>query len=121
MNRKHAPSSISTDQARKLRRAANWPEKIVWGMLRSGRLGGLKFRRQHPIGPYTVDFYCHEIGLVIEVDGASHEDRGERDQRRTAYLRQQGLRVFRVTNQDVSSDSEAVSRGIAVVAGVEAG
>ena len=85
-------------------------------MLRNGRLGGLKFRRQHPIGPYTVDFYCHEIGLVIEVDGMSHEDRGERDQRRTAYLQQQGLCVFRVTNQDVSSDSEAVRRGIAVVA-----
>jgi adenine-specific DNA-methyltransferase len=79
----------------------------------------LKFRRQHPVGPYTVDFFCQEIGLVVEVDGASHEDRLEEDQRRTEYLQQQGLRVFRITNQDVSSDPEAVARGIAVAAGVK--
>jgi ATP-dependent DNA helicase RecQ len=82
-------------------------------------MGGLKFRRQHPVGPYTVDFYCHEIGLVVEVDGASHEDRAEQDQRRTEYLQQQGLRIFRVTNQDALSDAEAVARGIALAAGVK--
>jgi very-short-patch-repair endonuclease len=102
-----------------LRRDSTWPEKIVWGMLRDGRLGGLKFRRQHPIGPYTVDFYCHEIGLVVEVDGASHEDRAGHDRKRTEYPAQQGLRVLRVTNTDVMSDAEAVARGIAIVAGVE--
>jgi very-short-patch-repair endonuclease len=88
-------------------------------MLRDERIGGLKFRRQHPIGPYTVDFYCHEIELVIEADGASHEDRSEQDQRRTEYLRQEGLRVFRVTNQDVLSDPHAVYRGIAMFGGVK--
>jgi len=86
--------------------------------LRGGRLGGLKFRRQRPIGPFTVDFYCHEIGLVVEVDGASHEDRDEHDRKRTEYLEQQRLRVFRVTNTDVMTDAEAVARGIATVAGV---
>ncbi len=119
MKRKHVPAPDTTIRSRQLRRDSTWPEKIVWGMLRSGRMGGLKFRRQHPIGPYTVDFYCHDLGLVIEVDGASHEDRAEIDQRRTDYLRQAGLRVFRVTNQDVLSDPDAVYRGIAMFAGAE--
>jgi very-short-patch-repair endonuclease len=88
-------------------------------MLRGGRFGGLKFRRQHPIGPFTVDFYCDEINLVVEVDGASHEDRAEHDRKRTEYLEQHGLRVFRVTNADVMADAEAVMRGIAKAAGVE--
>ena len=119
MKRKHAPSPETTARSRQLRGNSTWPEKIVWGILRGGRLGGLKFRRQHPIGPYTVDFYCHQIGLVVEVDGASHEDRAEHDRKRTEYLAQQGLRVFRVTNTDVVADAEAVARGIAIVAGVE--
>jgi very-short-patch-repair endonuclease len=119
VKRKHAPSPETTTRSRQLRRDSTWPEKVVWGMLRVGRLGGLKFRRQHPIGADTVDFYCHEIGLVVEVDGDSHEDRAEYDRKRTEYLEQQGLRVFRVTNADVMSGAEAVARGIAVVAGVE--
>jgi very-short-patch-repair endonuclease len=119
VKRKHAPSPETTAHSRQLRRDSTWPEKIVWGMLRGGRLGGLKFRRQHPIGPYTVDFYCHQIGLVVEVDGASHEDRAEHDQKRTEYLKQLGISVFRVTNSDATSDAEAVARGIAIAAGVE--
>jgi very-short-patch-repair endonuclease len=119
VKRKHIPSPDANAKARQLRRDGTWPERIVWGMLRGSRLAGLKFRRQHPVGPFTVDFYCDEIKLVIEVDGASHEDRGEEDRRRTEYLQQQRLRVFRVTNQDVSSDPDAVARGIAIFAGVK--
>jgi len=109
---------VTTAKARQLRAEGTSPEKIVWGMLRAGRLGGLKFRRQHPVGPYTVDFYCREVGLAVEVDGASHEERAGQDRLRTEYLQEQGLRVFRVTNQDVMSDPEAVARGIAIEAGV---
>ena len=116
--KRHLQSPEATANARRLRSDSTWPERIVWGMLRAGRMGGLKFRRQHPIGPFTVDFYCHEIGLIVEVDGASHEDRAEEDRRRTAYLEQLGLRVFRITNADVISDAEAVARGIAATAGV---
>ncbi len=116
--KRHAPNPGTTGRARELRANSTWPEKIVWGKLRAGRLGGLKFRRQHPIGPYVVDFFCHEIGLVVEIDGASHEDRAEKDRERAAYLEQQGLRVFRVTNADVMSDPEAVGMGIARAAGV---
>jgi very-short-patch-repair endonuclease len=118
VKRKHAPSPETTARSRQLRRNSTWPEKIVWGIVRGGRLGGLKFRRQYPIGPYTVDFYCHEIGLVVEVDGASHEERTEHDRKRTEYLEQQRLRVFRVTNADVMSNAEAVACGIAAAAGV---
>jgi ATP-dependent DNA helicase RecQ len=114
--KRHAPAPEAAARARRLRRDGTWPERIVWGLLRGGRMGGLKFRLQHPVGPYTVDFYCHEIGLVVEVDGASHEERGDHDAQRTAYLEQQGLRVFRVTNADVMSDPEAVARGIAAAA-----
>lgn len=119
VKRRHPPSPDTTAKARQLRAESTWLEKIVWGLLRGGKLGGLKFRRQHPIGPYTADFYCHEIGLIVEVDGASHEDRAEEDRRRTAYLEEHGLRVFRITNADVMSDPEAVARGIAITAGVK--
>jgi len=113
MNPKHhEPAPDTTARTRQLRHDSNWPERIVWGVLRGGRLGGLKFRRQHPIGPYVVDFYCHDVQLVVEVDGASHEDRLAHDRKRTAYLEQQGLRVFRVTNQDVLGDSEQSPAGL---------
>ena len=78
-----------------------------------------KSRRQQPVGPYVVDFYCHEAGLVVEVDGVSHDDRAKEDRRRTEYLRKQGLRVFRVANDDVLDDPETVALAIARQAGVE--
>jgi very-short-patch-repair endonuclease len=67
------------------------------------RLQSYKFVRQHPIGPFTVDFLCREVALVIEVDGATHsEDRDiAYDQARTSYLKSQGYRVLRVMNDDV--------------------
>jgi len=108
-----------TGRARQLRREATVPERIVWGMLRNGGLAGLKFRRQYPVGPFVVDFYCHEARLAVEVDGRSHEERTAADKRRTEHLERAGLRVFRVTNDDVLEDPEAVARGIAKAAGVE--
>jgi very-short-patch-repair endonuclease len=65
-----------------LRRHSTIPERILWGMIRGGRLGGLKFRRQHPIGPFFADYYCHEAKLIVELDGMSHDSRGEADRRR---------------------------------------
>src|SRR5271167_1014771 len=87
-----------TENARRLRRNATIPERILWNRLRGGGLAGLKFRRQQPIGPYIVDFFCHEAGLVVEVDGRSHDERGNEDARREAFLReQQQLQVLRVS------------------------
>ncbi len=68
-----------------------------------------------------VDFYCREAQLVVELDGMSHEDRADYDARRTQYLVNLGLHVFRVTNDDIDEDSEAVVRGIAQAAGVRFG
>lgn len=107
------------DRARRLRHDATVPENVLWGILRGGRLGGLKFRRQYPIGPYIVDFYCHSARLVVELDGNSHLDKSEPDNQRTAFLRQQGLQVFRVTNGDLRDNLEAVARGIAREAGID--
>jgi very-short-patch-repair endonuclease len=92
---------------------------LLWLALRNGQIADLKFRRQHPIGPYIVDFYCHSKKFVVEVDGMSHIDRLHQDNKRIAFLKQQGLTVFRVTNQDVMHDLDAVVRGIAYALDVD--
>ena len=78
----------------------------------------MKFRRQQPIGPYIVDFFCHEAGLVVKVDGRTHDERGKEDSRRDAFLREQeGLQVLRVSNDDVLNETEAVLIAILRAAG----
>ncbi|HEX7450364.1 MAG TPA: DUF559 domain-containing protein [Pirellulales bacterium] len=110
-----------TARARQLRRDNPNPEAALWNVLRGGRLGGLKFRRQHPIGPFFADFYCHSASLVVELDGMSHDDRAQRDRQRTEFLQKEGMKVIRVLNDDVMSDLEAVARYIAREAGVTLG
>jgi 5-methyltetrahydrofolate--homocysteine methyltransferase/ATP-dependent helicase HrpA len=105
-------------RARDLRQTETPPEKLLWLALRNGQIGGMKFRRQHPIGPYVVDFYCHSAMLVVELDGISHEDKAESDATRTKALEAGGLRVLRVTNEDVMRDLDAVTREIARLGGV---
>ena len=61
--------------ARDLRQTGTPPEQLLWLALRNEQIGGLKFRRQYPIGPYVVDFYCHSAKVAVEVDGMSHEDK----------------------------------------------
>ena len=98
------------DRARDLRRANLSPEQLLWTALRNEQIGGLKFRRQHPIGPYVVDFYCHGEHLVVEVDGFSHDEKAPEDAERTKFLEGRGLRVLRVTNDDVMSNLDGVAR-----------
>ena len=69
---------------------------------------GLNFRRQHPIGPYIADFYCHSAACVVEVDGISHDHRQKTDAVRDNYMKEQGLRTLRFTEKDVCDDVEAV-------------
>ena len=104
---------------RELRTQSTVPEQLLWSLLRNRRLAGLKFRRQHPIAPYVVDYYCTDTHLVVELDGLSHEGRFVYDARRTAYLESLGNRVFRVSNDDVLSDLEAVGLGVARAAGID--
>jgi len=90
-------------KARNLRKNQTPAEMLLWSKLRSRQLCGFKFRRQHPLDPYVLDFYCSEANLAIEVDGAQHADLENRnlDQLRTAFLRGKGIRVIRFWNDDV--------------------
>jgi very-short-patch-repair endonuclease len=103
-------------RAKSLRRTMSPPEVMLWQYLRGSQLGGLRFRRQHPIGPYILDFYCAELQLAVEVDGQSHDFRSRAlaDQRRDAWLQSQGVRVARFLASDVlSADGiEAVLKAI---------
>jgi len=96
--------------ARKLRRDSTDAEAKVWRQLRSRQFGGAKFRRQHPLGPYILDFYCHEHSLVIEVDGGQHydKDQARRDVERTSWLEARGLRILRFSNLEVLNEIESV-------------
>ena len=100
------------ERARQLRREAPIPERILWGLLRSRRLGEFKFRRQQPIGSYVVDYFCEEARLVVELDGRSHDGRERHDAAREAYLRSRGLRVLRILNDDLWTNREAVRETI---------
>src|SRR5262249_28475367 len=92
--------------ARELRRQMTLPEVVLWQGLRQGRLAGLRFRRQHPIGPYVLDFYCAAARLAIEVDGAAHDGLAQvqHDERRDAWLAQRGVKVLRFLAKDVLKD-----------------
>jgi very-short-patch-repair endonuclease len=102
---KGAPGSSLLSHARALRRDATPAEKRLWQGLRRHQVGGLKFRRQVPLGPYIADFYCASTKLVIEVDGISHIN-SRSDAIRDAWMARQGIRVVRVANRDVLANLE---------------
>ncbi|MCU0845245.1 MAG: DUF559 domain-containing protein [Spirochaetes bacterium] len=96
--------------ARDLRKNPTPAERILWEELKEKKLEGFKFRRQHPIGRYILDFYCHEAKLVIEVDGKIHElyNNTEYDKLRTEELESHGLKVIRFNNEEVLNNSTKV-------------
>ena len=94
--------------ARLLRRDQTDAERKLWARLRDRQLQGAKFRRQHPLAPYIVDFCCPETKLVIELDGGQHATRHEIDATRTAFLHTKGYRVLRFWNNDVLANMEGV-------------
>jgi very-short-patch-repair endonuclease len=99
--------------ARKLRRQMTLPEAMLWKELRK-RPGGLMFRRQHPIDPYVVDFFCGTAALAVEVDGAVHdgEEAVAYDQRRTGELERRGVQIHRVAAAEVMRDIDTVLASI---------
>jgi very-short-patch-repair endonuclease len=103
------------DLKRRLRSNLTGPETRLWSRLRARQLQGLKFRRQHGIGPYIVDFYCPEQSLVIEVDGDSHADADQivKDQLRDRYFQSLGLRVIRYINDDILKNLDGVLEDLA--------
>ena len=106
-------------RGRKLRRDSTFPERRMWHHLRGSQLSNLKFRRQHAIGPFTVDFYCHEHRLVVELDGNSHIDRVGYDLERENYLRTQQLRILPFHNDDDLRDIEPVLKAIVLACGID--
>ena len=112
---------VTFKRARRLRREMSLPEVMLWQALRRLQVG-MRFRRQHPVGVYVLDFYCPEAKLAIEVDGIVHAapEQAERDERRDAWLAGQGIRVLRFAATEVLNDQglegvlaliEAVGRG----------
>jgi very-short-patch-repair endonuclease len=99
--------------ARELRQPQTPAEQKLWSRLRDRQLDGLKFRRQHPIARFIIDFYCAEARLCIEIDGDSHAEQVEYDQARTAYLNELGYTVMRFTNREVFGQLEVVAQAIA--------
>ena len=110
---------LTVERARELRRRMTPPETRLWLCLRGKRLAGLKFRRQHPIGAYILDFYCASAKLAVEVDGQCHEhpDRIAHDRRRTVWLREQNIRVIRLSAESVRTELGGVLEFIALVVG----
>jgi very-short-patch-repair endonuclease len=94
--------------ARQLRSTPTDAEIRLWSRLRRKQLDGFRFRRQHPIGPYIVDFFCPEAKLVVEVDGGQHNAEEAKDEKRTCWLEERGYRVIRFWNNDVLSNTDGV-------------
>jgi very-short-patch-repair endonuclease len=101
------------ERAREMRRNMTAEESILWARLRGNRIGGHHFRRQQVIDGFIVDFYCHRAGLVVEVDGLVHDGQVEYDAQRDRILSGRGLRILRVTNEEVKRNLEGVIDRIA--------
>ncbi|MDZ4698446.1 MAG: endonuclease domain-containing protein [Rhodothermales bacterium] len=110
-----SPQDLARIRRRILRKNATPAERVLWECLRNHRCAERRFRRQHSIGPFIVDFYCHSARLVVEVEGGVHNDpwRADYDYRRDRYLRSMGLRVIYFSNEDVIYATEAVFSAIA--------
>jgi very-short-patch-repair endonuclease len=98
--------------AKKLRAESTDAERRLWSHLRAHRFLGLKFRRQHPIGEFIVDFVCPELKLIVELDGGQHSERAAEDAARTSRLQAQGFVVVRYWNNDVMNDLDSVIRDL---------
>ena len=107
-------------RAREMRREDTDAEAKLWNALRARRLGGWRWKRQVPWGPYFLDFLCVEVALVVEVDGGQHSQRLGYDAARTAYIERSGLRVIRFWNHEVLEGRADVCDAILHACGGEA-
>jgi very-short-patch-repair endonuclease len=97
-------------RCRSFRNQSTEAEKQLWAYLHNRQLDGIKFRRQHPVGNYVLDFYCPEANLCIEVDGSGHLDpeQIQHDLERTRFLQEQGIRIIRFWNTDIFDHMDVV-------------
>ncbi|MFA6220305.1 MAG: endonuclease domain-containing protein [Erythrobacter sp.] len=94
-----------------MRKEPTEAERRLWAILRAGRMGGAKFRRQEQIGDYIVDFVCFRRKLVVEADGSQHIENA-RDMDRDIFLARQGFRILRFWNNDILADTDSVAQAI---------
>ncbi|MCX8092266.1 MAG: endonuclease domain-containing protein [Verrucomicrobiae bacterium] len=109
---KQAPTT--TRLARNLRKRDSWAERLLWSWLRNRRFASYKFRRQHPVGPYILDFFCVEARLNIELDGFQHghPSRRREDAERDSYLESRGVKVLRFWSSHLRREREAICNTI---------
>lgn len=110
-----ATTKATVRKAKALRRIMTLPEILLWRHLRSAPV---KVRRQHPLGPYVLDFYCPTAQLAIEIDGMAHDmgDRPERDMERDRFIRSRGIKIMRIPAKDVLAAAEQVAESIVAAA-----
>jgi very-short-patch-repair endonuclease len=101
-------NTMSTGQARSLRKSATPAEQLLWRHLRGRQLNGRKWRRQQPFGPYVLDFYCPELRIAVEIDGDVHAAKESADRERQRRLENRGITVVRFTNREVLDNLEGV-------------
>jgi very-short-patch-repair endonuclease len=114
MQKRYLPPEI-LKRCRELRSSQTPAEAKLWACLRNNQLFGYKFRRQHPVGKFIIDFYCQEAKLAIELDGGGHagSEQAKYDEERTECLKAEGIRVLRFWNTDVFENLEGVVEAIA--------
>ena len=97
-------------RARRLRPQETWAEKLVWRWLRDRRFSGYKFRRQHPLGEYYLDFFCEEAELNVELDGSQHgfPDKRRRDAERERFLQSRGIKTLRFWNSQLRRNAQSI-------------
>ena len=112
-------SATTRTRAKELRKQGPIPEQLLWLRLRARQVGGVRFRRQHPIEPYILNFYCPQAKLAIELDGCSRDERVHCDEERTRYLTELGIRVVRFSDDEVLNNLDDVVRRIAYEIGLD--
>lgn len=101
-------AASTTSFSRKLRREMTEAEKHLWRFLRIRQMNGAKFRRQHPVGRYILDFACVELKVAVEVDGGQHMENAQYDRHRNDWLKTQGWEILRFWNTEVLQNTEGV-------------
>jgi imidazole glycerol-phosphate synthase subunit HisF len=114
----YGASPLIFQRAKELRNTVTHAEMIIWNYLR-GNQSGFKFRRQHPVGNFILDFYCHQLKLAIEIDGSIHnnEETKINDAERQKILEAEGIKVIRFKNEEVMKKTEDVIKKINVIIG----
>ena len=100
-------------KAQSLRLEMTEAERLLWSILRNRQMGGAKFRRQQPIGPFIADYVCQERRLIVEADGGQHAN-SDGDRKRTAFLESKGYRVLRIWNNEIISNLDGVAQKIMI-------